>query len=260
MKQYKRLLFLVTIVFLNTTILFSKEDKTVESQPQILFEHEKLTNAQQKRELLIKFNTAVLYLEQEKYTHAIQLFKQSAKLLKIPSYLNIGIAYYKLDSINNAYLYLKKIYDFKELQFKDKYSYFSAAYYLYKITNDKKYINEIIKVSVKAKRLNEHEKLLVVDTLILQKKYKFALDMAKEISTISELKVALLYMKLRDYTNAKYHLEQAYNNSKGDKSKNEILWFQLFRALKANDLVNISDLIIKIEDRKRIFDTNKNLN
>ncbi len=259
MKQYKRLLFLVTIVFLNTTILFSKEDKTVESQPQILFEHEKLTNAQQKRELLIKFNTAVLYLEQEKYTHAIQLFKQSAKLLKIPSYLNIGIAYYKLDSINNAYLYLKKIYDFKELQFKDKYSYFSAAYYLYKITNDKKYINEIIKVSVKAKRLNEHEKLLVVDTLILQKKYKFALDMAKEISTISELKVALLYMKLRDYTNAKYHLEQAYNNSKGDKSKNEILWFQLFRALKANDLVNISDLIIKIEDRKRIFDTNKKL-
>ena len=102
MKIYKRFFLLFTILLFFSTLLFSKEDKTVESQPQILFEHEKLTKAQNKRELLIKFNTAVLYMEQEKYTHAIQLFKQSAKLLKVPSYLNIGIAYYKLDSINNA--------------------------------------------------------------------------------------------------------------------------------------------------------------
>ncbi|MCD4757977.1 MAG: hypothetical protein K8R39_06870 [Arcobacteraceae bacterium] len=248
--------FFISLFFSN---LHGVDGKTTESQPQILFEHENLKEAQNRRELLIKFNTAVLYLEQEEYVHAIKLFKQSSQILKIPSYLNIGIAYYKLGSINNAYLYLRKIYDFKELQFKDKYSYFSAAYYLYKITEDKKYINEITSISLKAKYLTDHEKLLVVDTLILQKKYKYAFDMAKEISTISNLKLALLKIKLRDYTNAKIYLEQAYNNAKGDKSKNEVLWIKLFNALKANDIANISDTIFKIEERKRIFNVNQDL-
>lgn len=258
MRKYEKLLLQLLLLFCSSTIVVANS-KTVESQPQILFEHENLKNAQTKRELLLKFNTAVLYLEQEKYIHAIALLKQSAQLLKIPSFLNIGIAYYKLNSENNAYLYLKKIYDFKELQYKNKYAYFSAAYYLYKITNDKKYIEEIIKISANAKRLADHEKLLVVDTLILQKKYKYALDMAKEIKTISKLKIALLYIKLRDYNNAKYYLEQAYNEAEGDKAKNDVLWFQLYRNLKANDMVAIIDSIEKIEDRKKIFHTNSEL-
>ncbi len=169
---------LVCLLFITPLHLLSKENKTIESQPQILFEHEKLSSEQDKRELLLKFNTAVLYLEEKKYKHAILLLKQSSKLLKVPSYLNIGIAYYKLDSHNNAYLYLKKIYDFKELKYKDRYSYFSAAYYLYLITKDEKYINEITKVSAKAKRMTEHEKLWVVDTLILQKRHKYAYQIA----------------------------------------------------------------------------------
>ncbi len=248
--------FLLSIFFSNS---LAKEDSTLESQPQILFKHKELKESQVNRELLIKFNTAVLYLEQEKYLHAIALFKQSAKILKIPSYLNIAIAYYKLNSIKNAYLYLKKIYDFKELRFNDKYSYFSAAYYLYKITGDKAYIDEITKVAAGAKRLSDHEKLLVVDTLILQKKYKYALEMAKEISTISTLKIALIYIKLRNYAEAKAQLEAAYNEAKGDNSKNEVIWFQLYNALKANDLAAITDKIIQIEDRRRFFGTNKKL-
>lgn len=258
MKKYEKLLLQLFLTFFCATTVVANS-KTVESQPQILFEHENLKNAQTKRELLLKFNTAVLYLEQEKYIHAIALLKQSAQLLKIPSFLNIGIAYYKLNSENNAYLYLKKIYDFKELQYKNRYAYFSAAYYLYKITNDKKYIQEITKVSANAKRLADHEKLLVVDTLILQKKYNFALEMAKEVKTISKLKIALLYIKLRDYKNAKYYLEQAYNEAKGDKAKNDVLWFQLYRNLKANDMAGIADSIEKIEDRKKIFHTNQEL-
>ena len=251
---------MVVVVFLLLyTALFSKETSTLESQPQILFKHKELKESQVNRELLIKFNTAVLYLEQEKFLHAIALFKQSAKLLKIPSYLNIAIAYYKLNSTKNAYLYFKKIYDFKDLQFNDKYSYFSAAYYLYKITGDKDYIDEVTKVAAKAKRLNDHEKLLVVDTLILQKKYQYALDMAKDIKTISKLKIALLYIKLRKYSDARAILEQAYNEVKGDDSKNEVIWLQLFNALKANDLVNIIDKIVKIEERRRFFKTQKKL-
>jgi len=246
------------ILFLST-VLFSIENKTVESQPQILFEHEKLQNKQVRRELLLKFNTAVLYLEQEKYTHAIQLLKQSSKILKVPSYLNIGIAYYKLKSKNNAYLYLKKIYDFKELQYKDKFSYFSAAYYLYKIRNNKEYIKEITKVSDKAKRLTEHEKLLVVDTLILQKNYKKALKTAEEIKNISQLKIAILCIKLRKYNKAKYYLEKAMANAQGDRAKNEVLWFKLYRNIKANDIVNTTEDIFKIDERKKIFHTNKEL-
>jgi len=240
-------------------LLLSVENKTIESQPQILFEHKNLQSKQEKRELLLKFNTAVLYLEQEKYLHAIQLLKQSSKILKVPSYLNIGIAYYKLKSENNAYLYLKKIYDFKELQYKDKYSYFSAAYYLYKITNNKDYIDEITKVSNKAKRLTEHEKLLVVDTLILQKNYKKALKISEGIKNISQLKVAMLCMKLRNYDRAKFYLERALQEAQGDKAKNEVMWFKLYRNLKANDIANVTEDILKIEERKKIFHTNKSL-
>ncbi|MEA3513095.1 MAG: hypothetical protein U9R37_05790 [Campylobacterota bacterium] len=255
MNIFSKLVLLVIFPF----YLFSIENKTLESQPQILFEHKNLKDSQEKRELLVKFNTAVLYLEQEKYQHAIALLKQSSKLLKVPSYLNIGIAYYKLKSENNAYLYLKKLYDFKDLKFKDRYSYFSAAYYLYLITNDTKYIEEISKVAAKAKRMTEHEKLLVVDTLILQKRYNHALELAKEIKTMSKLKIALLYMKLRDYTQAKFYINQAMNNAKDDVSKNNVLWFKLYRDLKANDLINLAEDILKIENRKKIFHTNKEL-
>ena len=249
----------IFFVLLTPLFLFSLENKTIESQPQILFEHKKLEDKQERRELLLKFNTAVLYLEQEKYLHAIQLLKQSSKILKVPSYLNIGIAYYKLKSNNNAYLYLKKIYDFKELQYKDKFSYFSAAYYLYKITNNKEYIEEITKVSDKAKRLTEHEKLLVVDTLILQKDFKKALSIAEGIKNISQLKVAMLCIKLRNYDKAKFYLEKALNSAKGDKAKNEVMWFRLYRNLKANDIANVTEDILKIEERKKIFHTNKRL-
>jgi len=248
----------IVVLLLSLSTLFAVEDN-IESQPQILFEYDNLKSEQEKRELLIKFNTAVLYLEQEKYLHAIALFKESAKLLKIPSYLNIGIAYYKLNSQKNAYLYLKKIYDFKDLQFNDKYSYFSAAYYLYKITSDKKYIDEITRVSSNAKHLTDHEKLLVIDTLILQKKYKYALNFAHEVKTISKLKLALLYIKLRDHHNAKAYLVQAYNEAKGDKSQNEVLWMELYNALKSNDLKIISEKIMAIEERKRFFHVNKEL-
>lgn len=259
MEKFKNIILSVILLSLTFTNLYAQEGKITESQPQILFKHKNLIKAQNKKELLIKFNTAVLYLEQEKYIHAIKLFKQSSQVLKIPSYLNIGIAYYKLGSINNAYLYLKKIYDFKELQFKDTYSYFAAAYYLYKITKDRKYIDKITSVSVKVKHLSDSEKLLVVDTLILQKKYQYAFDMGKEVKTISNLKLALLDIKLRNYNNAKIYLEQAYQNAKGDKEKNQVLWFKLFNALKANDIQNVTDIIVKIEDRKRIFKVNEKL-
>ena len=255
----RKILFIFTIVLLILQSGFAKENKTIESQPQILFEYNSLIEAQERREFIVKFNTAVLYLEQKKYIQAIRLFKQSSKLLKIASFLNIGIAYYKLNSYKNAYLYLKKIYDLKELKYKDKFSYFSSAYYLYKITNDKVYVNNIIKVAVKAKRLTQNEKNLVIDTLILQKKYKYALDMIKDTKHQSDLKIALLHIKLRNYIKAKIYLDKAWAKAKSDKDKNTILWFKIFRNLKSNDLANLVENILLIEDRKKIFYINKKM-
>ena len=68
-------------------MLIANVNKIVESQPQILFEYEALLTAQEKRELLVQFNTGVLYLEKGRYQEAIQLFKQSSKILKIASFL-----------------------------------------------------------------------------------------------------------------------------------------------------------------------------
>ena len=173
--------------------------------------------------------------------------------------MNIGIAYYKLNANKNAYLYLKKIYDLKDIVNNDKFSYFSAAFYLYKITNDKDYINEITKVASKSKRLTEQEQLVVVDTLILQKRYKYALELASKVPNISNLKLALLNIKLRDYSKAQIHLTKAYEEVKGINGKNTVLWFKLFRDLKANDLTNLKEDILRIEERVKIFDTNKEL-
>ena len=71
---------LIFLIILSPLVLNAKGDKVVESQPQILFEHEYLTTLQEKRELIIKFNTAVLYLEQDQYLKAIPLFKESSKI------------------------------------------------------------------------------------------------------------------------------------------------------------------------------------
>lgn len=257
--MYKKNFFLFLFLFLIPQTISAIENKTLESQPQVLFEHQNLLDAQEKRELIVKFNTAVLFLEKERYKEAIALLKESSRLIKVASYLNIGIAYYKLNAKKNAYLYLKKIFEIKELIHKDKFSYFSAGYYLYKITNDIDYLNEITKVSAKAKRLTENEKKLVVDSLILQKRYRYALNILKNMKHRSELKMGLLYLKLEDYTNAKTSLSIAYDKIGGDDKKNEVLWFKIYRDIKANDIFNLKENIFKVQKRRKFFNTNKEI-
>ena len=80
---------LLFLIILFPLVVYAKENKIVESQPQILFEHENLTSLQEKRELIVKFNTAVLNLEHGKYLKAISLFKESSKILKIASFLKL---------------------------------------------------------------------------------------------------------------------------------------------------------------------------
>ena len=241
--------------------LFAKESYIYESQPNVIFNYKNLTKKERSIALQIDFNNAVLYLEQKKYIQAIRLFKKTAKILKIPSFLNIGIAYYKLNSINNAYLYLKKIYDIKEAASQDVYSYISSSYYLYLITNDRKYITTILSVvkNIKKKKISSHVKRLVADTYILLKEYGKAIKIIKTMKDKDLLKLALLYIKIKDYVLADINLQKAYENTKNDEMINKILWFQVFRDLKANDIIKIQDHIDLIISRKKIFYANRKM-
>ena len=96
--------------FAFNTILYLNAD-VIESQPEIIFQFEKLKKTQENLALQVDFNKAVLHLSKNEYNEAIELFKKTAKILEIPSYLNIGIAYYKLNSIDNSIVYLNKIYE-----------------------------------------------------------------------------------------------------------------------------------------------------
>ena len=250
----KQLLFMICFI----SFLIAKESYVYESQPNVIFKHKVLTKKEQSVALQVDFNNAVLYLEQKKYIKAIHIFKKTAKILKIPSFLNIGISYYKLNSLNNAYLYLKKIYDLKEAAKEDMYSYISASYYLYLITNDRKYITTVIDVVKRAKRykINEHVKRLVADTYILLKEYKKAIKVINTMRDKNNIKLALLYIKTKKYVSAGVHLQLAYNATKNDEKMNKILWLQIFTDIKANNIIKIQDHIDTLQTRRKIFRTN----
>jgi tetratricopeptide (TPR) repeat protein len=245
-------LFLIIIFFTNITFLYTQE---LESQPNVIFQNKYIKKKSKNIQIRINFNNAVLYLEQEKYIKAINIFKQTAKKIKIPSFLNIGIAYYKLKSFNNSYLYLKKLYDLKQLYKQDLYSYVSASYYLYQITNDRKYITSILKVikNTQRQKIDESVKLLVVNTYIILKEYKKAIKVIRSLKEFNNFKLALLYIKAKDYSRSELYLQKALNNENDDEIINKLLWFQMFVALKTNNIGKIKSYIDKIDERLDIF-------
>ena len=106
-----KLIYKIFLLLLLNNILYANED-LIESQPEIIFQFEKLKQSQENLALQIDFNKAVLHLSKNEYNEAIDLFKKTSNILEVPSYLNMGIAYYKLDSIDNAIVYLNKFIDY----------------------------------------------------------------------------------------------------------------------------------------------------
>jgi len=252
--------FKFLLLFLTSLILplssFSEEKSVIDSQPEILFQFEKLKKNQENISLQVDFNKAILYLESNEYEKAIELFKKTGKILKIPSFLNIGIAYYKMDSIHNAKVYLNKIYDLEEAAFSNTYSYMSAAYYLYKINNNKKYLEKIISVGKKHKKLSEHAKRVMSDTYIILKQYEKAIEILNSMDYPMDLKKALLYIKLKNYVKAEVYLNKVKDNTVNKKRIDEIIWFMIYRDLKANELDKLEEHLDILNDRKAFFDTN----
>ena len=179
--------------------------------------------------------------------------------MKIPSFLNIGIAYYKMESFHNAKIYLNRIYEYEEAIVNDTYSYMSASFYLYQITKNKIYLEKIIKIASKHKNLSEHSKRLIVDALIVLKRYKKALQILNSMKFPLDLKRALLHLKLGDYKNAQEYLKKAHETTFNPIKLDQIRWFMVYRDLKSNDMDNLIEHLDLINNNKSNFTVNQEL-
>lgn len=250
----KRIVLLISITLFSIS-LHAKEN-IIDSQPEILFKYDDLKKSQKKFRLQVEFNKAILLLEQGEYQKSIKILKETSSILKIPSFLNIGIAYYKLNQIENALLYLNNIYDYKEGAYLNTYSYISSCYYLYQIKKERKYLEAIVDITRKYKKLSEHSKRLVSDTYIILKDYEKALKVLDSMEFPMDLKKAMLHLKLNNYLEAERYLEKAKSNTYNHEKVNEILWLMVYRDLKVNQLEKLKEHLLEINDRKDIFKTN----
>lgn len=251
-------IFKFLCLFLCLTSLSAKnENKSLtDSTPEIVFKYDTLKKNQENMTLQVEFNKAVLLLEKEEYEKAIAILKRTAQIIQIPSFLNIGIAYYKLNSIHNAKLYLNKIYNYKAAKKTQTYSYMSAAYYLYQITNEVKYLESIINIGRKNKNMSEHSKRMMADTYIILKEYAKAITILKTMHFPLNLKTAMLHLKVKNYIQAEIFLQRAYENTVNLDKKHKILWLMVFRDLKANELVKLKEHLSIINKKKSIFSAN----
>lgn len=265
----KKFLF---IIFFFYSFVYAETQTVLDSQSEILFNYDSLKKKQERLNLKVDFNKAVLLLEEGEYYEAIELFKKTREVLKVPSILNLGVAHYKLmeeekDKTSdrfkklrkNVLIYFGEVFNIKEAAYSHTYAFMSAAYYLYEITKDDKYLKEIVLASKKPKNIDEHAKRLVVDTYIKLKQYEDALNSLNSMKFPNEIKRALLYVKLRNYENASLSLEKAIENTVNQNTYNKILWIMAFVSLKDNNIDALKETIDKISERKRIFKTNKEL-
>ncbi len=248
---------LLSTIFINST--FYANDDLIESQPEIIFQFEKLKKSQENLALQIDFNKAVLHLSKNEYEEAIKLFEKTSKILEIPSYLNMGIAYYKLGSIDNAIVYLNKIYEKSENANTHTYPYMAACYYLYQISKDNKYLDTIVKISKKYKNLSEHSKRMLSDTYIILKEYENALEILNTMDYAMDLKKALIYIKLKDYEKANILLKKAKEQNVNPNTIDKILWLLSFTNLKMNNIDQLKETLDLINERKSTFKANTEL-
>lgn len=238
---------------------FARVNDTIEALPNILFTYDKLKREQTVTTLQVDFNKGVSLLEKKEYEKAIEIFKQTAQVLRIPSFLNIGIAYYKLDSFKNAAIYLNQIYNVKDLMYADTYSFMSSAYYLYKITNEDKYLQDLINAAKNNQNLSDNERRMLADTYIVLKEYKNALAILENVSKGVDFKKALLHLKLNDFKRSEAFLERAYKDALDEDSIDTILWFMIYRDLKSNSLTKLQEHLNILDERRLNYKINQEL-
>lgn len=233
--------------------LWASLDANLKAQPEILFDYSKFKNSSEITLSQVEFNRAVTLLNEKKYSQAIEIFKKTAKSYRFPSYLNIAIAYYKLGSNNNAKLYLNKIFTNGDASYEDLYSYLSSCFYLYKITNDEKYLNQLTKIAKKSKKVDELSRMLLVDAYISLNDYHGAYSILSKMQNPDVFKLSLLALKMADYQKAGIHLKQATEATYDRSTKDKIFWFNIYHDIKTNNLAKLTEDIKNIEKYKRGF-------
>lgn len=251
----KKVIFLIFSFFFLINISLA-DDIIIDSQPEIIFKYDKLKKDQERFKLQVEFNKAILLLEKSEYEKAIKVFKETSSILKIPSFLNIGIAYYKLGQMDNALLYLNNIYEYKEAAFSHTYSYISACFYLYQIKQERIYLETIVDITKKFKNLTEHSKRMLTDTYIILKDYEKALSVLNSMEFPMNLKKAILYLKLDDYVNSEQFLIKAKEETYNQERIDQILWLMIFRDLKSNQLEKLKEHLEELNKRKETFKAN----
>lgn len=236
-------------------VLYSAEN-VIESQPEVAFQFDKLEKSQENLSLQVDFNKAVLYLNRNQFIEAIDLFEKTSKVLDVPSYLNMGIAYYKLDLPNNAKVYLNKVYEKEDNIKNNTFSYMSASYYLYQMTKDNKYLDSIVKAYKRFKNASEPAKRMVADTYVILKDYENALAVLNTIEYPTDLKKGLIYIKLNDFEKAEYHLKKAKDQNVNADTMDKLLWILSFVQLRLNKLEPLKDNLEAINAKKATFKAN----
>ena len=246
-------IFIICSLFIFVSNSFAKNQNDNDSYPEIVYKYKKLKKNHENMTLQVDFNKAVLLLEKEKYEEAISIFKRTAQINQIPSFLNIGIAYYKLNNTHNALLYLNKVYNYTDTKFTHTFSYMAASYYLYNISKDVKYLDGIIEIGKKNKKVSEHSKRMIADTYIILKEYSKAIKILNTMDSPLNLKIAMLYLKIKDYAKAELFLQRAFADTVNLAKKNKILWLMVFRDLKSNELEKLKDHLEKVIKKKNVF-------
>jgi len=256
--KMKKQLILLLLIFTYFSFFQTeaRAKQILEYQDRFLSSYDKFNKNDLTRKLVIDFNTGVLKLNEKKYKEAIKIFRKTAIVLRVSSVLNIAISYYNLKHSSRAKLFFRYIYKYPHLKQTNTYAYMSASFYLYKITKDDKYLEDILRTYSMIKQINNRSKSVVVDALILLKRYSKALKVLDTIKENNFLKKAMLRIKLRQYPKARQELNTLYKGTFSRKRLDKILWIKLFLDLKENNFKNFSLDIDTLRPRLKYFKAN----
>ena len=73
------------------------------------------------------------------------------------------------------------------------------------------------------------------------------------MKNFNNLKLALLYLKVKKYTKSEIYFQKALKQTQNIKDINTILWFEIYMGLKTNNISKIKNNIEKIDKRLDLF-------
>jgi len=249
---------IVIVFFLFDTILYAN---VISSQPQVIFELQRLEDSSENLEIQINFNKAVLLFKKNDYEGALKLFKKTAEVFETPSILNIGIIYYRQNRIKEATEYFDKIYSKKINLVHQPYSFIVACYYLSAITKEDKYILDLAKIFQNSNKLSEYSGLLkdIKDAILkeLANRYLYVKDYENAIAALEamnnslDFKKAMVYTKLNNFAQASKIIRKLKQEITDNDLANKLLWVSTYVELKQNQFKTVQenlDLIAKTKD------------